>query len=160
MGNAHINFAQQILAKGSNVSPFQIEFFFGQNESCFPSIRVWSLQPWMSCYGVCEGVLLNFIISTDDKLSCIYINILNKGGYFHGNLQYAFEIFRLSERCDCLLDDFTWERMSDERRLKVVQVNKKSLNPYQNGGDMTSVIESAKYRLLSNVPILVYFFQS
>lgn len=83
----------------------------------------------MSCYGVCEGVLLNFIISTDDKLSCIYINILNKGGYFHGNLQYAFEIFRLSERCDCLLDDFTWERMSDERRLKVVQVNKKSLTP-------------------------------
>lgn len=59
---------------------------------------------------------------------------------------------------DCLLDDFTWERMSDERRLKVVQVNKKSLTP--NGGDMTSVIESAKYRLLSNVPILVYFFQS
>lgn len=53
-----------------------------------------------------------------------------------------------------------WERMSDERRLKVVQVNKKSLNPYQNGGDMTSVIESTKYRLLSNVPILVYFFQS
>lgn len=27
MGNAHINFAQQILAKRSNVSPFQIEFF-------------------------------------------------------------------------------------------------------------------------------------
>lgn len=80
----------------------------------------------MSCYGVCEGVLLNFIISTDDKLSCIYIN---KGEYFHGNLQYAFKILRLSERCDCLLDDFTWERMSDERRLKVVQVNKKSPTP-------------------------------
>lgn len=30
MGNAHINFAQQILAKRSNVSPFQIEFFFGK----------------------------------------------------------------------------------------------------------------------------------
>lgn len=26
-------------------------------------------------------------------------------------------------------NDFTWERMSDERRLKVVQVNKKSLTP-------------------------------
>lgn len=55
------------------------------------------LEYGLYSYGVCEGVLLNFIISTDDKLSCIYINILNKGGYFHGNLQYAFEIFRLSE---------------------------------------------------------------
>lgn len=103
---------------------FKLNFFFGKMK-----VASHQLEYGLYSYGVCEGVLLNFITSTDDKLSCIYINILNKGGYFHGNLQYAFEIFRLSERCDCLLDDFTWERMSDERRLKVVQVNKKSLTP-------------------------------
>lgn len=103
---------------------FKLNFFFGK-------MKVASHQLEYGLYSL-ECLVMVYVrvyFSTDDKLSCIYINILNKGGYFHGNLQYAFEIFRLSERCDCLLDDFTWERMSDERRLKVVQVNKKSLTP-------------------------------
>lgn len=40
------------------------------------------LEYGLYSYGVCEGVLLNFIISTDDKLSCIYINILKRGDIF------------------------------------------------------------------------------
>lgn len=49
---------------------FKLKFFFGKKK-----VASHQLEYGLYSYGVCEGVLLNFIISTDDKLSCIYINI-------------------------------------------------------------------------------------
>lgn len=114
------------------------------------------LQPWMSCHGVCEGILWNFIISTDDKLPCIYIKfyLKKKRGV-------------LSWKPTCIqnfpLVDANGVRMSNESRLKVVQVNNNSSNVqvkmaeiWRQWYNSPSIVFCQMYVL---VAVFVYFFQ-